>query len=106
MDQSNQRQIPAEDCFQQKDRDELLKHGWQLENINTTLKDIQTTAREISARADNKSSSLEMKVDTQVKTIEQRLTSLEQFKWVAAGGGAAVGTILGLVMSLWALLKR
>lgn len=71
-----------DDCFKKEDRDELLKHGWQLAGIISTLKEMKDSAKEKS------------------EDLETRIRALESFKWIVWGMGSIAGILLGWVLQL------
>lgn len=78
-----------ENCFKQEDRDELKRHGWQLETALCALAEIKATAKENAATAKENLSGL-----------EGRVRSLENFKWVAWGMATIIGILMGYVVQL------
>ena len=79
-----------DDAFKKSDRDELLKHGWQLSLISSTLEDMKVSAKAISDDA-----------RLSLREIENRVRDLEQFKWVAWGIGSTIGALIAWAVTLW-----
>ena len=71
-----------DDCFRKEDRDELLKHGWQLAGIVNSLKEMKEEAK---AKATD---------------IEERVRALENFKWIVWGMGSIAGILFGYIIQL------
>jgi polyhydroxyalkanoate synthesis regulator phasin len=83
-----------DDCFKKEDRDELLKHGWQLGQIQTSLSDIKVAAETVAAKAENR-----------LAKLEDRVRELENFKWIAWGAGTVSAILIGWIISIFGTHK-
>jgi hypothetical protein len=71
-----------ENCFKKEDRDELLRHGWQLAGIIRSLQEMKDDAKE------------------KAEDIESRVRALENFKWIVWGMGSIAGILFGYIIQL------
>ena len=87
---SHMNENERDDAFKKSDREELLKHGWQLKLISSTLEEIKVSAKAVSDDA-----------RLSLKEIENRVRDLEQFKWIAWGIGSTIGALIAWFVTLW-----